>query len=59
MKKYLSIFLTFILIFSLAACSQTKNDNGNDNETESLQSSFSELSSDVTDWLEKNNIKTN
>lgn len=43
MKKYLSMFLTFILIFSLAACSQTKNDNRNDNETESSQSSFSEV----------------
>lgn len=43
MKKYLSLFLTFILIFSLAACSQAKNDNKSDNETELSQSSFSEV----------------
>lgn len=43
MKKYLSLFLALLLIFSLADCSQTENDNGDDSKTEPTQSSSLEV----------------
>lgn len=43
MKKLVSLLLTLSLIFSLAACSQSENDNSNDSKTELTQSSSLEV----------------
>lgn len=39
MRKIISLLLALSLIFSLAACSQTENDKGDDSKTEPTQSS--------------------
>lgn len=43
MRKFISLLLSLFLIFSLAACSQTENDNSNDSKTEPTQSSSLEV----------------
>lgn len=43
MRKYLSLFLALLLVFSLSACGQTENDNSNDSKTKPAQSSSLEV----------------
>lgn len=43
MRKFVSLLLALSLIFSMAACSQTENDNSNDSKTEPTQSSSLEV----------------
>lgn len=49
MKKFVSLLLSLSLIFYLAACSQTENDNGNNNETKLTQSSSPEADMNIPD----------
>lgn len=50
MRKFVSLLLSLFLIFSLAACSQTENDNGNDSKTEPTQSpSLEVIDMDIPD----------
>ena len=43
MRKFVSLLLSLSLIFCLAACSQTEDDNNNDSKTEPTQSSSLEV----------------
>lgn len=43
MRKFVSLLLSLSLIFCLAACSQTEDDNNNDSKTEPTQSSSLEI----------------